>query len=123
MMGRYVRSNLIRNERVKYEAKNHWVIFFSTRSFLSLFLLPLVDIYSSEFVITNRRVIMKTGLISRSTLEMNLSKIESVNVDQSIMGRILGFGSITLVGSGSTRETFNGISKPIAFRRNFQELI
>lgn len=122
-MGRYVRSNLIRNERVKYEAKNHWVIFFSTRSFLSLFLLPLVDIYSSEFVITNRRVIMKTGLISRSTLEMNLSKIESVNVDQSIMGRILGFGSITLVGSGSTRETFNGISKPIAFRRNFQELI
>ena len=122
-MGRYVRNNLIRNERIKYEAKNHWVIFFSARSFLSLFILPLVEIYSTEFVITDRRVIMKTGLISRSTLEMNLTKIESVNVDQSIMGRILGFGSITLVGNGSTRETFNGISQPIVFRKNFQELI
>jgi uncharacterized membrane protein YdbT with pleckstrin-like domain len=122
-MGRYVNKNLIRNERVQYEAKNHWIIFLSARSFCSLFTLPLIDIYSSEFVVTNRRVIMKTGLIARNTLEMNLTKIESVTVDQSIMGRILGFGSITLVGNGSTRERFDGISRPMVFRRNFQELI
>jgi len=64
---------------------------------------------SSEFAITNKRVIIKVGLISRKTLEMNLSKIESVNVDQSILGRILRYGTLTVIGTGGTRETFTTI--------------
>jgi hypothetical protein len=53
---------------------------------------------------------------------MNLSKIESVNVDQTVTGRILNYGSITIIGTGGTRETFHNISKPLSFRKAFQEL-
>jgi uncharacterized membrane protein YdbT with pleckstrin-like domain len=53
---------------------------------------------------------------------MNLSKIESVNVDQSFMGRILGYGSMTIIGTGGTREAFRNIRKPLEFRKAFQEL-
>jgi uncharacterized membrane protein YdbT with pleckstrin-like domain len=122
-MGSYVNNHLIRNEAVKYEAKPHWVIFVSWRALFSLFILPLVDYITSEYVITNRRVIIKVGLIARNTLEMNLSKIESVNVNQTIIARILGYGSITIIGTGGTRETFYGISRPMGFRKRFQELV
>jgi uncharacterized membrane protein YdbT with pleckstrin-like domain len=54
---------------------------------------------------------------------MNLSKIESVNVDQSIFGRILGYGAITIIGTGGTRETFSDLANPIQFRRVFQECV
>jgi uncharacterized membrane protein YdbT with pleckstrin-like domain len=73
-------------------------------------------------VITNKRIVIKRGWISRKTLEMNLNKIETVNVDQSIWGRIFGFGSITVVGTGGTREVFESIKKPMEFRKKFQEL-
>jgi uncharacterized membrane protein YdbT with pleckstrin-like domain len=53
---------------------------------------------------------------------MNLSKIESVNVDQSFEGRMFGYGSITIIVTSGTRETFHNISKPIEFRKAFQEL-
>jgi uncharacterized membrane protein YdbT with pleckstrin-like domain len=53
---------------------------------------------------------------------MNLNKIETVNVDQSIWGRIFGFGTITIVGTGGTRELVDSISKPLEFRRKFQEI-
>ena len=82
----------------------------------------MLDRYADEFAVTNKRVIVKTGLISRRTLEMNLSKIESVNVDQSIMGRILGYGTITIIGTGGTRESFPKIANPLLFRKKFQEL-
>ena len=53
---------------------------------------------------------------------MNLTKIESVNVDQSILGRILGYGTIGIIGTGGTKEQFNDIRKPLTFRKKFQEL-
>jgi len=53
---------------------------------------------------------------------MNLTKIESVNVNQTIVGRILGFGDITIIGTGGTRETFKKINRPITFRKIFQEM-
>ena len=77
---------------------------------------------TSEFVITNKRIIMKTGLISRKTFEMNLQKIESVNVNQSFWGRILGFGTVTIIGTGGSKESFSDISNPLLFRRKFQEI-
>lgn len=121
-MGSYVNKHLISNENVVFETKLHWVIFFSLRSIFTLTIYAWLERWLSEYVITNRRIIIKTGFIARNTFEMNLSKIESVNVEQSIMGRILNYGSITIIGSGGTRETFHNIAHPLEFRKSFQEL-
>ena len=121
-MGKYINNNLIKDEHVEFETTYHWIIFISLRALFTLFIAPMIDRYSDEFAITNKRVIIKTGLISRKTFEMNLSKIESVNVDQSIMGRILGYGTIRIVGSGGTKEEFPNIQKPLEFRKKFQEM-
>lgn len=121
-MGNYIDNNLIKDEHVELETTYHWIIFCNLRALLTLFIAPMIDRYSDEFAITNRRVIIKTGLISRKTFEMNLSKIESVNVDQGILGRIFGYGTITIVGSGGTKETFPKIQNPLGFRKKFQEL-
>ena len=120
-MGSYVNSNLITGEFVVFETKYHWVIFFSLKSILTLGLSAVYRRWVDEFVITNKRVVIKTGFIARKTLELNLSKIESVGVDQSIMGRLLGYGSISIVGTGGTNESFHKISDPISFRKKFQE--
>ena len=120
-MGNYVQSNLSSGEQVVYEARLHWIIFVSLKALLTLFISPLIQRATSEFAITNKRVIIKVGLISRRTLEMNLSKIESVNVNQGIFGRLLGYGTIVVVGTGGTKEPFAGIADPMAFRKKFQE--
>jgi uncharacterized membrane protein YdbT with pleckstrin-like domain len=121
-MGRYIDHNLLRGERIVYEATHHWIIFINLRAILTLFIAPLIAKYTDEYAITTKRIIVKTGLLSRSTLEMNLSKIESVNVNQSILGRILGYGTLRIVGTGGTREFFPKIAKPLEFRKKFQEL-
>lgn len=121
-MGNYVQQNLSTGEQVVYEAKLHWIIFVSLKALLTLFIAPLIAFSTSEFAITNKRVIIKVGLISRRTLEMNLNKIESVNVNQGILGRMLGYGTIVIVGTGGTKEPFAGISDPLGFRKKFQEL-
>jgi uncharacterized membrane protein YdbT with pleckstrin-like domain len=120
-MGTYIEANLIRGEAVVYQAKPHWILFVSWRSLLTLGILPLIDYWTSEFAVTNKRVIMKMGWISRRVLELNLHKIESVNVDQSLLGRLLGYGTITVIGTGGTRETFDRIAHSLAFRKAFQE--
>jgi uncharacterized membrane protein YdbT with pleckstrin-like domain len=121
-MGSYVDNNLIRDEHVVFETKYHWKIFFTLKGLLTLFIQPILLRYSDEFVITNKRVICKTGIISRRTLEMNLNKIETVNVDQSIFGRMFGYGTITIIGTGGTRESFPNIAHPTEFRKRFQEV-
>ena len=120
-MGSYIQSNLLKDEQVVYQTKLHWIRFLSLRGLFTLFIAPLIDRACSEFAITNRRVIIKLGLVSRRTFEMNLSKIESVNVDQSLLGRMLGYGTITVIGTGGTRETFADIAAPVEFRRQFQQ--
>jgi len=120
-MGNYVDSVLVRGERVEYQAKLHWRIYFTANALFTLWISPIIRQKTSEFVITNKRIIMKTGLISRKTFEMNLQKIESVNVDQSFWGRLLGFGTVSIVGTGGSRESFADISEPLLFRRKFQE--
>jgi uncharacterized membrane protein YdbT with pleckstrin-like domain len=122
-MGYYVNNNLISGEQVVYTTTYHWKIFFNLKSLLTLFVAPLLARYTDEFAITNKRIIMKTGLIARSTLELNLSKVESVLVNQSVFGRILGFGNVVIIGTGGTRETFIDIKKPTEFRKKFQESI
>lgn len=121
-MGSYVNQHLIKDETVAYETKLHWVIFFSLKSIFTLTIYAWLKRWLSEFVITNRRIVIKEGFIARRTFEMNLSKIETVNVDQTVMGRVLNFGSITIIGTGGTKETFHNIRRPMAFRKAFQEL-
>jgi len=104
-MGNYVDSHLIKNETVVYEAKLHWIIYLTPKALLSLWIAPFIRKATSEFAITTKRVIIKVGFISRRTLEMNLSKIETVNVDQSIMGRILNYGSITIIGTAAPKRS------------------
>jgi|SRR5436190_19627650 uncharacterized membrane protein YdbT with pleckstrin-like domain len=68
----------------------------------------------TEIAVTDRRVIYKRGLISRTTAEMHMDKIESVRVDQSILGRVLGYGRVTIMGTGASTESFGRINEPIA---------
>ncbi len=121
-MASYVHTHLTPNEVVAYEARLHWIVFCQLSNVFTLFIHPIIRCMTSEFAITNKRIVIKVGLIARRTLEMNLSKIESVNVNQSILGRILGYGSIVVIGTGGTREVFDQIAEPLVFRRKFQEL-
>jgi len=121
-MGKYINSNLVKDEQVKFETTYHWIIFCSLRALFTLFIAPLADRYADEFAITNKRVVIKTGWLSRHTIEMNLNKIESVKVEQSIMGRMLGYGTVRIIGTGGTREAFDNIRNPLLFRKKFQEM-
>jgi len=76
---------------------------------------------SADFAVTTSRLILKQGLISRRTLELQLNKVEAVNVDQSLFGRMLGYG--TLSGTGGTKEVFSIVNHPDAFRTAVQAQI
>jgi uncharacterized membrane protein YdbT with pleckstrin-like domain len=123
-MGKYINNNLIKDEYLIYETKYHWILYFNhlISSLITLGIYPYLVSKFSEFGITNKRLIIKTGILSRKTLELNLSKIESVNVNQSLLGRMLGYGSIGVIGTGGTKEYFVSIKNPLEFRRKFQEL-
>ena len=117
----YVEQNLMAGEQVTHRTKLHWTIFVSLKALLTLFVSPLVARATSEFAVTNRRVIIKVGLVSRRTVELNLEKVESIGVEQTILGRILGYGTIVVVGTGGTKEPFLRIADPMGFRRAVNE--
>jgi uncharacterized membrane protein YdbT with pleckstrin-like domain len=83
----------------------------------------LLSWLSAEFAVTNKRVILKTGFIQSKTAEMFLNKIESVGVEQSLGGRILGYGTIVIRGTGGSLEPFHRVSAPLKFRNEIQEQI
>jgi uncharacterized membrane protein YdbT with pleckstrin-like domain len=72
--------------------------------------------WTTETDVTNLRVVHKTGFIKRRTFEMALDKVESVDVNQTILGRILNYGDVTINGVGEGRETIRTIASPLAFR-------
>ena len=78
---------------------------------------------ATEMAVTTRRVVVKTGLASRRTIEMLLNKVETIEVTEPGMGRILGYGSITMIGTGGTSEQFHKIAKPLLFRNEVQQQI
>ena len=110
-----------------------------TSGFFAIFLLPiagmfffssivlglqaLIVILTTEFGVTNRRVIAKTGFIRRHTLEMLLPKIESVSVNQNVLGRMLNFGTVTVIGTGGTQGSFKSIIEPIEVRKKINRII
>jgi uncharacterized membrane protein YdbT with pleckstrin-like domain len=86
---------------------------------VSLILLLRIGIYffTTEFGLTNKRIVAKTGFIKRTSMEIMLSKVESITVNQPILGRIFGFGTIIVTGSGGTRQRFPMIGKPMELRQ------
>lgn len=71
---------------------------------------------TTELAVTNRRIILKRGWIRRRTVEMNMDKVESVDVDQSILGRIFNYGDVTVRGTGASIEPLRMIGDPLHFR-------
>jgi uncharacterized membrane protein YdbT with pleckstrin-like domain len=74
--------------------------------------------WTTETDVTNFRIVHKTGFIKRRTFEMSLDKVESVDVNQSILGRIMNYGDVTVLGVGEGRETIRTIAAPLAFRNS-----
>jgi uncharacterized membrane protein YdbT with pleckstrin-like domain len=148
----YLDDNLLDGERIIYRAHLHWTIFAVSILIvligaalgivlylyqptywwlgaivggigLLLGLGPLIRYVGTEFAVTNKRVLSKTGFIQRESDETLLSKVEAIAVDQGILGRVLGFGTVRLTGSGGTEDAFAGISQPLEFRRQIQSQV
>ncbi len=148
----YLDDHLLSGERIVYRARLHWTIFLTAitvvvlgvglavllhftapaYSYVGLGLAgvglllgigPAIRYVTSEFAVTDKRVLGKVGFIERESDETLLSKIEAIAVDQGMIGRMLGFGTVTITGTGGTREAFSGISDPLQFRRQIQSQI
>lgn len=142
----YIQQNLMEGEELLYRSKLHWVIFLGpiilaiiafiffvgknedyNPGGLFLFvsivwgLAKFITFKTSEFGMTNKRVLIKVGWIKRSSIETLLPKIESIEVDQGILGRILNYGTIIVKGIGGTSNPFHMIEKPLEFRKKVQE--
>ena len=129
-MSSYVQIAMTQGEKLIYEGK---VSFWSLLPLVILGLLLLgvagigilfwigafIRYKTTELAITNKRVIAKFGFISRSTVELNIDKAESIQVRQGILGRIFDYGSIIVSGAGSTQTPIPGISRPMKFRQTF----
>lgn len=76
---------------------------------------------ATEMAVTSRRVVVKQGLVNRKTIEMLLNKIETIEVSEPMFGRMLGYGSITMIGTGGTSEPFHKIAHPLQFRSAVQQ--
>ena len=141
----YIESNLLPNETVVQRAHLHWIVFLKAAAVVAVglgllyfepraigFIVigiglvmavpPFLERTTSEFGVTSKRVIIKVGLIQRRTLELLIRQVEAISVEQSLTGRILNFGTITLTGTGGVRETFHNIANPLEFRRSIQSL-
>ena len=149
----YVTRNLSKDEEVREYIKLHWINYITTGFliFISviLLLLLLIDgglkeniiyialviffilwtlynflkLYTTERVITNKRVIFKTGIISIRTEELKNSKVESVEIKQSILGRILGYGTIEFSGTGASKVYFNNVDDPTEVKTRIDEIL
>ena len=89
---------------------------------LAIILVAAIRRATTELVLTDRRIIAKRGFIRRDTVEMNLAKVESLHVNQGLLGRLLNFGDVAVVGTGSSLEPLRGISRPLELRRKLGEI-
>ncbi|MBI5710246.1 MAG: PH domain-containing protein [Candidatus Eisenbacteria bacterium] len=74
-------------------------------------------ITTHEFAVTDRRVVAKMGWLRSRTLDLNVTKVESMEIDQGVLGRMFGYGDVRVVGTGGTAESFRGVKDPIGFRK------
>lgn len=147
----YIDNNLLSGEKVTYRTKLHWIVFLrpaiwllvaifffvkgsgigEIQMFGVLFIIvtiidgigAFITYSTSEFGLSNKRVLMKVGFIRRHSIEVLLSKVEGIQVKQGILGRVLGYGSITVSGTGGMKDPFRKITSPMEFRRKVQEQI
>ena len=145
----YVDSNLLTGETVMYRTRLHWRLYLPPVLLTLLVMVPVAVLLvvkqyalwailpaavgaalvlaahlrrgSSEFAVTNKRVVIKLGVMSTRSLELLLTKVEGIAVNQGLWGKMLGFGDIVVTGSGGTRESFSNIQDPLGFRRAIQE--
>lgn len=140
----YVDDNITEGERIVYRTEVHWAIYSgSIISFvLGLFgwIYPSVQFIfwftllapffafaaflkrrTSEFALTSQRVLIKVGVFHRRTVDIFLTKLESISVDQSVGGQIFGYGDLIIVGSGGTKEIFKTVNNAFEFRKKVQE--
>jgi uncharacterized membrane protein YdbT with pleckstrin-like domain len=141
----YIDENLLNGEQVVYRATLHKIIYIWPAFLVLLGLLAIAgsgqtalfffviagivaaicyaEFKASEFGITNKRVLVKVGIFSRRSVEILLTKVEGIGVNQGILGKSLDYGTIVITGTGGTKEPFNRISNPLEFRRKVQEQI
>lgn len=122
-MGKYADKNLASSEMVLFETHHHWSFYLTFTSLLTMGLWPYIHSKCTEFVITNRRVILKTGIFSLQSFEMHLSKIENIQINQTFTGKLFNYGSVIIVGTGGTIQRIEYIINPVGFRKCFIETV
>lgn len=129
-MPSYVEDALVPGERILHQGRLSW---WSVWHLLALgtVLLPAfglglvfwawawVRLKSTEIAVTTRRLIVKHGLVRRKTIEVNIQRVESLQVEQSVWGRLLNHGTLVVAGTGTSHAPIEGIADPMAFRRAF----
>jgi uncharacterized membrane protein YdbT with pleckstrin-like domain len=145
-------DQLLAGEHIVYRTRPHWILFggplflaivgialgvtlqlaagdywYAGAALIGVALLlaipPTIRYLSSDFAVTDKRVLARMGIVNRQSLETLLTKIEGIGVEQDLWGRVLGFGTITITGTGGTRESVAGIPRPLEFRRQVQAQI
>lgn len=130
-MTSYVEAALIKDERIVHVGRislwSLWrytvpgVVLLPVGIGLIFLAIAYVKYKTTELAITTRRVIAKFGFVSRRTVELNIQKVESIQVEQTVMGRLLDYGTLVISGGGNPQAPIPGISDPIAFRKAFIE--
>ena len=130
-MGSYVDQVLVSGETVVYRGRlSLWPQFWQI--VLGVILIPLligivilvslwIRYRTTELAITSKRIIAKHGLIKRETIEINLPKVESLQVEQSVWGRVFDYGTVIVHGTGSSTEPIVNVKAPLRFRNAFVE--
>ena len=130
-MASYVEGALIDGEKILHQGRVSWwavwhlllagVVLLPVAIGLVFLVWAWIRVKSTELAITNKRVIAKFGFISRNTMEIAIQKVESIQVHQSLSGRILNYGTLIVSGTGTSHAPIPSISDPMAFRRAFLE--
>jgi uncharacterized membrane protein YdbT with pleckstrin-like domain len=123
----YVESVVGAGERILFQGRvSAWSLFWYWVTGLLLLVVGVglviwivawVKLRTTELAVTTKRVIVKRGFIQRSTIEINVPRIESVQVEQSVMGRLLNYGTVVFSGAGTPQATIDHIADPLAFRK------
>lgn len=129
----YIEQSLSAGEKIESLFRLHWyaripMVIWILLGIPTLGITWILAIYEylrlkyTEQGVTNKRVILKTGIISRKTEEMKLASIETVEIDQGILGRIFDFGTVRVTGRGISDVVFKGIADPMAVKRQIESI-
>ncbi|MDC0117031.1 PH domain-containing protein [Flavobacteriaceae bacterium] len=116
----YIEKTLVGDEKIEKHFKLHWIVYVKHILFFWLFfpIIWFVQALFIEYALTTKRVVTKEGIISRDSEEMRLVKVETVEVKQGIIGRILGYGNVHISGTGSSNFIFSTVSNPIEVKKS-----